>query len=369
MSRHIHIICAGCPWPADNSIAIDTFYKIEALHQAGIKIHLHYFHDKTGCHPTELNKYCASVHSYQKGKSKKRLPDNNCDRNNEMAAIINNDNYPVLLEGLNSTGILHQIVRPDRKIIIRMHNDECRHYNHLEKISGSFFQKFKLKKYSQAIKKYEDALPRQCLYAFSNESHVIKSKEDRGLINAKYLPVFSPFKNVTGKTGVGNFCLYHGDLSDPCNEKAILWLLSKVFNDIQTPLVIAGKNPGRQISKMAEMYSHTCLIVNPSGSEIEDLISKAHINILPSFSYKKPELKLIHALLSGRHCIANEEAVVGTDYEAACHVGKTAGALKSIIVQLYNRPFEEEEIEFRKKIFRNMNKEEPVNTLIQWLYD
>lgn len=369
MIRHLHIICAGSPWPADNSIAIDTFYKAEALYNAGIKIHLHYFHDKPGYHPTELNKFCVSVHSYQSGKSKKRLPDNSCDGNNEMITIVNNDNYPVLFEGLNNTGVLHQIEKLGRKIIVRMHNDECRHSKHLEKMSGSFFEKLKLKKYSHTIKKYEDALPRQCLYAFSNEKHLINSIEDHGLVNAKFLPAFSPFKTVKSKTGIGSFCLYHGDLSDPCNEKVILWLLSKVFNNIQTPLVIAGKNPGRQISKMAEMYSHTCLIVNPSGSEIEDLISKAHINILPSFSDKKPELKLIHAVLSGRHCIVNDEAVAGTDYEAACHVGKTASALKSIILQLYHRPFEEEEIELRKKIFRNINNEEPANTLIEWLYD
>jgi hypothetical protein len=369
MNRHLHIICATVPWPADNSIAIDIFYKIEALYQAGIKIHLHYFHTKPDCHPTELNKYCESIHSYQLCKLKNGLPDKNCDVYNKMGAILNTDNYPVLFEGLNSTGILQQIINPERKIIVRMHNDECRHSDQLKKISESFFGKIRLKSHSSAIKKYEDDLPHDCLYAFSNADNAIYSKEDHGLVNAEYLPVFSPFKNVTGKTGVGNFCLYHGDLSDPCNEKAVLWLLSKVFKDIQTPLVIAGKNPGRQISKQAELYSHTCLIVNPSDSEMEDLISKAHINVLPSFTYKKPELKLIHALLSGRHCVVNDTAIAGTNFEAACHVGKTASALKSIIVQLYHRPFEEEEIELRKKIFQDINKEEPVKKLIEWLYN
>jgi hypothetical protein len=342
---------------------------MEALHKAGIKIHLHYFHDKPGCHPTELNKYCESVHSYEPCKSKNGLPDNSCDGNNKMAAILNNDKYPLLFEGLHSTGVLQQITEPGRKIIVRMHNDECRHYDHLEKISGSFFEKIKLKRHSLAVKKYEDLLPQHFVYAFSNADNSINSQKDHGLVNAKYLPVFSPFKTVTGKTGVGNFCLYHGNLSDPCNEKAVLWLLSNVFNDIQTPLVIAGKDPSRQIIKLAELYSHTCLIANPSNNEMEDLISKAHINVLPSFSYKKPELKLTHALLSGRHCVVNDAAVTGTDYETACHVGKTASAIKSIIVQLYHRPFEEEEIELRKKIVENANKEDPVNTLIAWLYD
>ncbi len=368
MSRHVHIICAGTPWPADNSIAIDIFYKIEALHKAGIKIHLHYFYTTIGCHPTELNKYCESVHSYQSGKSKNGLIVNSCEGDNKLAAIINADNHPVLFEGLKSTGILQQIEKLGRKILVRMHNDECRHYHHLEKTSVSFFQKFQLKRNTIAIKKYEDSLPKNCLYAFSNAGDVINSKQDHHLINAKYLPVFSPFKTVTGKTGIGNFCLYHGNLSDPCNEKAVLWLLSKVYNDIQTPLVIAGKNPGRQLTKQAELYSHTCLIENPSNSEMEDLIGKAQINVLPSFSYKNPELKLTHALLSGRHCVVNDNGATGTDYETACHVGKTASAFKSIILQLYHRPFEEEEIELREKILRNTSTEEPLKMLIEWLY-
>ncbi|MBC7872448.1 MAG: glycosyltransferase, partial [Ferruginibacter sp.] len=173
---------------------------------------------------------------------------------------------------------------------------------------------------------------------------------------------------VKSKTGVGSFCLYHGDLSDPCNEKAALWLLSKVFNDINIPLVIAGKEPGKQIHKLAQFYSHTCLIVDPSPGEMDDLVDKAHINVLPSFSYKQPEQKLVHALYTGRHCIVNPQAVAGTQLESACHIGKNAEAFKSIILQLYHRPFEEEEIELRKKIFSHLNEEEPLEQLVQWLY-
>jgi hypothetical protein len=368
VSPHVHIICAEAPWPVDNSIAIDIFYKIEALHKAGIKIHLHYFYTNSGCHPTELNKYCESISSYQTGKSKNGFIVNSCEGDDKLAAIINNDNHPVIFEGLKSTGVIHQIEKLGRKIIVRMHNDECRHYHHLEKTSSSFFEKFRLKRNTSSIKKYEDSLPKNCLYAFSNKADVVNSKQDHHLINANHLPVFSPFKTVTSKTGIGNFCLYHGNLSDPSNEKAALWLLSKVYNDIQTPLVITGKNPGRQLVKQAELYTHTCLIENPSTTEMEDLIGKAQINVLPSFSYKKPELKLTHALLSGRHCVVNENAVAGTEYETTCHVGKTASAFKSIILQLYHRPFEEEEIELREKLFRSINTEKPVEMLIEWLY-
>jgi glycosyltransferase involved in cell wall biosynthesis len=219
------------------------------------------------------------------------------------------------------------------------------------------------------MKKYQDSLPAHCNVVFATGEKADSFHKDHQHITANSLPVFTPYTSVKCKTGIGNFCLYHGDLADPCNEKAVLWLLSKVYNDINTPLVIAGKNPGKQIEKLAEFYNHTCLIINPSQSEMDDLIAKAHINVLPSFSHKRPEFKLVHALLEGRHCITNENAVKGTELQDACHVGTNATAFKSLILQLYHRPFEEEEIELRKKIFNSLQQEKPVNTLIHWLFE
>ena len=286
-----------------------------------------------------------------------------------MAAALSNDNYPVLFEGIGCTAALKQIADLNKKIIVRMYNDECRYHNHLTKSYGSFFQKMNLNRRTHEIKKYEDSLPKNCLYAFSNSDDAVYFREDHQLPTVCSLPVFDPFETVASKTGLGNFCLYHGDLSDPDNEKAAIWLLTKVFNEISTPLVIAGRQPGRQIRKLAELYSHTCLIVDPSQGEMEDLIGKAHINVLPSFSNKRPELKLVHAILNGRHCITNDTAVSGTALESACHVGKNANAFKSIILQLYHQPFEQEEIDLRKRIFLSIKEEAPVNKLVKWLFD
>ncbi len=368
MSRHLHIICTGVPWPVDNSVAIDTFYTLEALHNQGIKIHLHYFCSLTNCHPTELNKYCESVHPYQSEIQRKDLPGPPCTGGDTMAMAISQDNYPVLFEGIECTGIIRQVATSNRKVVVRMYNDECRYCDHLAKSSGLFFQKISLKRRSRDIKTYEDSLPGNCLYAFSTQENAASFREDHQLAYVDYLPVFFPFRTVTSKTGIGNFCLYHGDLSDPCNERAALWLLSKVFNDISTPLIIAGKNPGKQIRKLAEFYAHSCLITDPSPAELEDLIEKAQIHVLPSFSNKRPELKLVHAMFSGRHCVVNDNAVMGTALEKGCYIGKNANAFKSIILQLYHRPFEEEEIELRKKIFKYRDKEQPEKKLINWLY-
>ena len=371
MSKHLHIICDKAPWPADNSVAIDTLCKMEALHQQGVKIHLHYFYTAEGAHPNELNKYCESIHPHPCNKTAADLPGTVNAGCEKMAAFINSNDFPILFEGLNGTGILKKIRLEGRKIIVRMHNDECRYAKHVAKFTSPFlfFQKNRWNRHSREMKKYEDHLPQECLYAFSTAEDLASSKEDHDLTNAHHLPAFTPHTEIKSQTGIGNFCLYHGDLSDPCNEKAALWLLTKIFNDIQTPFVIAGKNPGNQVIKMAELYAHSCLITNPSVTELEDLVSKAQIHVLPSFSNKKPELKLMNALYNGRHCVVNKEAIEGSAFEGACHVAATSNAFKSIILQLYHRPFEDEEIKLRNKIIWEANIEQPTKKLVQWLYN
>ncbi|MEI2737563.1 MAG: mannosyltransferase [Chitinophagaceae bacterium] len=368
MNRQLHIICNNVPWPVNNSKSIDTFCQIEALYKQGIKIHLHYLCPSQNCHPAELNKYCESVHTYPSEKPRTNTSMGLCEGYNKIITALSCDNHPVLFEDISCTETLKQISGSHRKVVVRMYDDKCRQNDHLARSAGSFFQKIRLNRRTNELKKQEDMLPKNCIYAFPTPEITHSSEHDHQLKNARYLPVFSPFHEVMGKTGHGNFCLYHGDLADPCNEKAALWLLTKVFNDINTPLVIAGNDPGKQLQKLGKFYSHTCLIANPSRGEIEDLVTKAQIHVLPSFSYKLPELKLIHAIAHGRHCIVNENAVKGTIYESACHIGKNAGAFKSIILQLYHQPFEQEEIELRKKIFRQINKEEAVTKLTQWLF-
>ncbi|TMI80556.1 MAG: glycosyltransferase, partial [Bacteroidetes bacterium] len=142
-----------------------------------------------------------------------------------------------------------------------------------------------------------------------------------------------------------------------------------VFTKIKVPFVIAGKNPSRRLSKWAHLCQHTCLVADPSEKEINDLVQKAHINILPSFNSTGIKLKLLHALYKGRHCVVNDAAVEGSDLEATCHIGNNANALASIISQLYHQPFGEEEIKLRTRVLGEMfNNESHAKQLIAWLY-
>ena len=57
---------------------------------------------------------------------------------------------------------------------------------------------------------------------------------------------------------------------------------------------------------------------------MQDLIGKAHINVLPSFNATGIKLKLVNALFNGRHCLVNEATAEGSGLESACFVAHDA---------------------------------------------
>ena len=80
-------------------------------------------------------------------------------------------------------------------------------------------------------------------------------------------------------------------------------------------------------------------------------------------------LKLLHALFEGRHCVVNDPMVSGTGLEDACHIGNSATAFASIILQLYHQPFTKEEIILRKQLLgTTYDNEKNTRQLIQWLW-
>ena len=122
---------------------------------------------------------------------------------------------------------------------------------------------------------------------------------------------------------------------------------------------------------MVHTLQHCCLVADPTDGELNDLIRKAHINILPSFNKNITgiRLKLLHVLFEGRHCIVNDPMVRGTGLEPACHMGTTADAFAAIILQLYHQPFTNEEIVLRKELLGDTyNNEKNTRQLIPYLW-
>lgn len=370
--RKLHIVCHDVPYPPDYGGVFDLFYKIKALHEEGIIIKLHCF-SYGRPKQTELNKYCGEVNYYErktglKGFSFTRPYIVHSRANPELLENLLKDNYPVLMEGVHCTAFLPQVMNK-KKAILRLHNVEGKYYWELFKSETSLFKKSFFLSESTALSKYEKKLPDDLLIITVSERDAYYYKNDLGKQNVKFLPVFIPFSEITAEEGMGNYCLYHGNLGVPENNKAAIWLLNNVFSKIKVPFVIAGKNPSKRLIKLANAHKNANLVANPPDIEMTDLIKKAHINILPSFNSTGIKLKLVHALFKGKHCVVNEAAVEGSGVESACYIGNTARAMVSIIAELYNRPFTEDEINIRSRLLPSLfNNKINAQQLIQWIW-
>ena len=376
MNRQLHIVCLDVPWPADYGGAIDMMNRLRMLKKAAIGIHLHYFSYNERGMPNELNQFCESIHVYPRKTGPKGLSTSipyiiSSRINDKLISNLQKDNYPLLLEGLHCTGILPYVDVNKRKVVVRMHNEESIYYRELASAVVSPWKKLFFYNESRLLRKYSLHLPASCIYACISQSDMQLLRDEYHLPNARFLPAFPSWQQVQSEEGMGNLCLYHGNLSVPENEKAALWLLREVFTKVRKPFVIAGKKPTQRLQKMAHLCQHTCLVADPTETEMNDLVRKAHINILPSFNSRSTgiRLKLLHALFEGRHCLTNEQMVKGTGLEAACHTGTTANAFASIIAQLYHQPFTSEEIVLRKKLLgTEYDNEKNTQLLIQWLW-
>lgn len=376
MNRHLHIVCLDVPWPADYGGAIDMMNRIKTFHKLGILIHLHYFSYNERGNPNELNQFCESINVYTREHIKSgfslRTPYIISSRINEdLIQRLQQDEYPILLEGIHCTGILPRLNRQRRKIVVRMHNEESVYYKELARAEHGLLKKLFFYNESRLLKKYSHHLPDDCLYACISENDVQLVKHHYKLHNVEFLPAFPAWQRVCGSEGQGNLCLYHGNLSVPENEEAAAWLICNVFTKARIPFVIAGKKPSRRLQKLAGLCQHTCLVANPSETEMTDLVRKAHIHVLPCFNKKTTgiRLKLLHALFEGRHCVVNDTMVGDSGLQDACHIGTNANAFASIILQLYRQPFTKEEIILRQQLLASTySNEKNANQLIQWLW-
>lgn len=357
--KHLHIVALDVPWPANYGGVVDLFYKLKALHQLGVKIHLHCFTQADRTPQEELNKYCESVNYYERKKNISSfslfIPFIVKSRKNKtLITNLKKDNYPILLEGIHCSYYLHTNELSNRKVIVRLHNVEFEYYKQLAKNEPNLFKKLYFYNESRLLFTYEKRIANKANFIAVSEQDVTLYQQLFDAKNIYYLPVFIPHTLAVGAIGKGCFCLYHGNLSINENETAAIWLLQNVFNTLEVPFVIAGKNPSKKLQELAHQHKHTCLVANPSQKEMQDMITKAQVHVLPSFNNTGVKLKLLNALFNGRHCLVNPAGVDGSRVATTCHIATDANSFKKMIELLYPQPFTEQEKEQRQGLLQTL---------------
>ncbi len=371
MSRHLHIVMHEVPWPVNFGGVTDLYHKIKWLHAAGIKIHLHCFVKK---HPPQayLEKYCESLYYYQRKSLSGislRLPFIVASRTDaDLLKNLNKDDHPVLLEGVHCSYHLYTNALKHRRVFLRLHNTEHKYYARLAKNEDHFLKRLYFRNEARLLKKYEAIIAAKCpVWAVStaDADHYCEAFS----ADAHFLPVFLPWDLISGKSGKGNYCLYHGNLSVNENEKAAAWLIDSVFNDSKMSLIIAGKAPSGKLQMLVRKHKNIRLVKDPSEAEMQKLIEDAHVNVLPSFNNTGVKLKLLNALFNGRHCLVNEAGTEGSGLNDLCSIAETAAEFKAAVIELFAEPYTEAKIRHRSTALKAVyNNEQNARRLIAWIW-
>ncbi len=351
---HIHLVSFDIPFPPDYGGIIDVYYKIKALNDSGIKVHLHCF-EYGRAKSSELEMICYQVNYYKRELGLKyffnRDPYIVVTRHNTL--LLNNllkDNHPIIYEGLHTCIFAGRDELKNRIQIVRMHNIESRYYNSLSASSISIVDKIFFKLEAIKLTHYEKSLGNNLSVAAINkeEAEYYKNSDYNRFRSVTYIPPFHENSKVISLTGRGNYVLYHGNLSVSVNEQVVLFVLNKIFSGLQIPLIIAGKNPTKRIIKTSEKFSHVKLIENPDSSEMNNLMINAHINLLPAINDNGMKLKLLNSLYKGRFCVVNDLMVKNTGLEDMCYIANNKDDYCNIISELFIRDFTVDDLKYRK---------------------
>lgn len=369
--KHLHVVSFDVPYPANYGGVIDVFYKLKALHDEGIKIHLHCF-EYGREHAKELKKICHSVHYYKRHTSRNNLirprPFIVVTRDSEeLLKNLLKDDHPILFEGLHTCFYLDDRKLKKRKKIVRSHNIEHDYYLNLARVERDVFKKtyfynesFKLKRFEKVLK-HADVI----LGISKNDTAYLGSK----FKNCHHITAFHSNEEVSVEKGNGKFALYHGSMDVGENNEAALFLVDQVFNDIKVPLIIAGKKPSKELKDAVAKYKHIKLESELTTEGIYDLVKKAQINVLPTFQATGIKLKLLAALYNGRHCLVNNFMVENTGLEKLCIVKNTSQEMKEAVVQLFEKPFDKNDLEKREKILtKDFSNKESAKKLIKLIF-
>lgn len=355
-NKQLHIISMDVPYPPDYGGVIDVFYKVKALAELGIKIHLHCFQYGRPA-SNELNKHCASVHYYPRktgiqGISLKHPYMMYSRRDDQLLQNLLAIDAPILIEGVYCAYYLNHPQLKDRRILMRNHNIETDYFRHLQYKTDSIFKQLYYKLETRLLQRTEAQLGKA--HAF-----ITVSQTDYDYFQKLYpqhihtfIPCFTENTPITlPKETVGKYVLYQGNLGHPENHEAAMYLLKEIIPHCpNTTFIFAGKAPQQALLNAAHSLAHVTISANPDANTMEQLIKDAQIHLLLTFQATGLKLKLLAAFLNGKHIIANDAMLLGTNLETACIVANTPQEIISAIQQTITQPYTDKEVQIRIKL-------------------
>ena len=177
------------------------------------------------------------------------------------------------------------------------------------------------------------------------------------------LTAYNAYTEVDIIEGVGDYVLYHGNLSVAENYTAAEFLIN-VFKTTNFRFIIAGMNPPEYLQKMIENIDNIELIDSPDDKTLYDLIRNAQINILVTAQATGLKLKLLNTLFNGRYCLVNNKMVEGLDITGLCYEVNDANSIRFAVKELIDKPFDSHQVERRRMNMRRFYDIEEATDLL-----
>ncbi|MEW6468981.1 MAG: hypothetical protein AB1458_08665 [Bacteroidota bacterium] len=370
--KHLHIVSFDIPSPPSYGGVIDVFFKIRALQEEGVRIHLHCFEYGRSRDPA-LDRMCATVNYYKRrsgtGFVFNALPYIVSTRSSaELLAKLQGDRHPVLFEGLHCCYYLQADYLPGRTRIVRSHNIEHEYYAALARVEKKFFRRSYFSRESKKLERFEKVYERADRIAAISPADAAQLASR--YTNVSCIPAFHPDEQVRVKPGRGDYALYHGNMAVGENNEAALFLVRNIFRGLDIPLYIAGSNPSEELVSEAAKHAHVRLFADLSLEQMHDMVRNAQVNILPTFQSTGIKLKLLAALHNGRHCLVNPPMVMNTGLEALCVVRDTAQEMADELKRLFDTPFDPAEVKKREEILqRDFSNKANAKRLVELIWN
>lgn len=349
---------------------IDVYYKVKALADLGVKVHLHCFQYGRP-KSKDLDRICASVQYYPRRTGKlqllNRLPYVVVSRRSEILMDrLLKDDHPILYEGLHCCFSLGDPRLHGRVRLVRAHNVEHDYYGALAKAASSPFRRTYFINEAYKLQRFEPVL--------AEADHVLAiSPKDEAYFgshfhNVTHIPAFHAVDKVAVPDGLGSFAFYHGALGVPENDQAALFLVRSVFQGLSVKLVIAGSDASGELRREVAKAPNVELRENIGTSEIHRLVREAQVNVLPTFQATGIKLKLLLCLFTGRHVVCNTPMVEGTGLEHLCHVHDDPASMRNSILACMGKPANGQSLELRASLleerFSNQRNAERILALL-----
>jgi len=347
-----------------------VFHTVRCLHKASVEVYLHCYQYGNREPAPELERLCKAVYYYPRRTGLASFfsdkPYNVQSRRSE--ALVQNllkHEAPIICEVLHTCFLLDEPRLKNRQRIYRHSNIEHEYFFHLMKGERSLLKKLYLYTEARKLRRFERIIRQADQVAAVSTKDLAYFRENYPEVESYYLPSFHAFDAVQSKPGHSDYILYHGNLGISENYVAASWLIDEVFSKTRHKVVIAGLNPPPFLKEKIAAYPHITLRENCSEAEMNELIADAQLHGLYTQQATGLKLKLLNVAYTGRHIIANDAMLAGTNLEAACTVANTAQEFINAIDALMPKPFDEAEVEKRKTLVKAFDNAQKTMQLIE----